>query len=72
MVSKAVMIDEEMFSIEYLREDLEEGLGRRKPLRQETLTEIQNQIMWHFGPDATKWPEKDKLVKLLVRHYKGR
>ena len=72
MVSSAEMLDEKLFSIEYLREDLEKGLGRRRPLRREALAEIADQIMWHFGPDATQWPEKDKLVKILVRHYKGR
>tara|TARA_R110002167_G_scaffold356506_1_gene571349 strand:+ start:445 stop:669 length:225 start_codon:yes stop_codon:yes gene_type:complete len=72
MITNEGMIEEKICSIAYLSEAIEEGLGRKRPLKRGALDGMEDQIMWKFGEEADKWPSDEVLVDFLVKHYKGR
>lgn len=72
MLSNVAMIDDKVCSIDYLREAIEEALGRTRPLKPTALSIMENQVMSKYGIDVTQWPDDKTIVDFLVKHYKGR
>ena len=72
MVNSKPMIDEPSCDIEYLRDDIEKGLGRTKGLKDVAFQIMTDQVVYKFGLDVTKWPSSEIIVDFIVKHYKGR
>ena len=49
---------------------IEEGLGRKQPLKPEALNAMEDQIISKFG--NKDWPDDEIVTDFIVKHYKGR
>lgn len=72
MLNNVAMIDDRVWNIDYLKEAIEEALGRTRPLRVTALSVMENQVIEKYGIDVSLWPDDKTIVDFLVRHYKGR